>query len=85
MRHPLADDGVDQPPPRLVAVDQQLARNIAVGESHDAGIAVETRVDDESRCQPRDRAEIAHRRPDVVGVGVDGNVTMEGGHGKIRP
>ena len=49
MRHAFADDGIDQPPPRLVAIDQQLTRHIAVGKSDDAGTVVEFGVDDKAR------------------------------------
>ena len=65
---PFADDGIDQPPPRVVAIDQQFARHRAVGKRHDPRIAVEARIEHEARHQPRmQRAEIAHRVPDVGG------------------
>ena len=85
MFHPLADDRIDQPPPRVVAVDQHLARDVAVVERHDARVAFETRVGDKSRRQPlMHRAEITHRRPDIFGVGVDRDVLVDGSHG-CRP
>ena len=40
----LADRGIDQPPPGVVAIDQELARHRAVGEGHDAGVAIEASV-----------------------------------------
>ena len=62
MAHPLVGDRIDQPPPRLVAIDQQLARDVAVGEGDDARVAIEPGVEHEARRQPRmHRAEIAHR------------------------
>jgi hypothetical protein len=68
MFHPFADHGIDQPLPRVVAIDQQFARDGAVGEGHDARLAVETRVERESRRQPpMHGAEIAHRGPDIPG------------------
>ena len=82
MFHPLADDRIDQPPPCLVAIDQHLARHVAVVEGHDARVAVETRVGDESRRQPLVHgAEVTHRVPDVIGVRVDRNVLVDGSHG----
>ena len=44
MLQPLVVDGVDQPLPRIVAIDQHLARHRAVGEGDDARIAVELAV-----------------------------------------
>jgi hypothetical protein len=77
-----ADDGVDQPPLVVVAIDQDLARHRAVCERHDARIAVEPGVGHEARHEPRmQRAEIAQRVPDVAGVRVDDNVFLDGGHG----
>ena len=68
--------------PRIVHGDQQFVRDIAIGEGDDAGIAVELAIGDEAR---RDalvhRAVIAHRGPDVVGAGVEGNVLVDGSHG----
>jgi len=49
MFYPLADHGIDQPLPRVVAIDQQFADHIAVGESDDTRLAVEMRVEHESR------------------------------------
>src|SRR5258707_14949346 len=50
--YPLADNGIDQPPPRLVAIDQQLARHRAVGKGHDPRVAIKPRIEHESRHQP---------------------------------
>ena len=78
----VAGDGVDQPPPRLVAIHELLPRHVAVVERHDAGIAVELAVDGKSRPQPlMHRAEIAHGVPDGFGGRVDGNVLANRGHG----
>jgi hypothetical protein len=80
--YPLADHRVDQPPPCIVAIDQQLARHRAVGEGHDPRVALEPRVEHESRHQPLVHgAEITHRGPDVVRVTIDRNVLVDGSHG----
>jgi O-antigen/teichoic acid export membrane protein len=80
--HPRADDGVDQPLARIVHGDQQFLRDIAIGESDGARIAVELAVGDEAwRHALMHRAVIAHRRPDVVGTGVQRNVLVDGSHG----
>ena len=77
-----ADDGIDQPPLRVVAIDQDFARHRAVGKRHDPGVAVEFRIGHEARHQPRmQRAEIAQRVPDVIGRGVDDDFFVDGGHG----
>jgi hypothetical protein len=82
--HPLADHRIDQPPPFLVAVDEQFARNRAVGERHDARAFFELGVEHEARRQPRMyRSEIAHRVPHIMGGGVDRNLLVNGCHGLI--
>ena len=66
MLHTLADDRVDQPHSFVVAVDQDFARHGAVGERHDAGVAVELGVSHEAGNESRvQRAEIAQGVPDV--------------------
>src|SRR4029079_8115023 len=39
--HAFVEDGIRQPPSHLVAIDQQLARHIAIMEGHDPRVAVE--------------------------------------------
>src|ERR1700722_16984341 len=79
---PLADHRKDQPPTRLVAIDQQFARHRAVGEGHDPDVAVEPRVAHEAWHQPLVRlAEIGNRGPDLVGVRIDRDVLVDGSHG----
>ena len=81
LRQPLADDGVGQSPPVVIAIDQQLARHGAVREGHDARVAVELGVEDEARRQPCvQRAEIAHRVPDVVCRCVDDDIFVNRCH-----
>src|SRR5690348_14973811 len=82
--HALADDGIDQPSPLVVAIDQQFARCRAVGETDDARLAVERRLTHEARHQPRvQRAEIAHRVPHVIGGYGEGNVLVDGSHSSV--
>ena len=79
----LADDGVDQPPLAVVAIDQDLARHRAVRKRDGAGVAVELGVGHEAGHQPRmQRAEIAQRVPDVIGRGVDEDFFVDGSHGE---
>src|SRR3954470_11936505 len=81
MLQTLVVDRVDQPPPRLAAIDQPLARHRSVGEGDDARVAVERAGRDKARRQPlMQRAEIANRIPDVVSRGGEGNVVVDGGH-----
>ena len=77
-------DRIGEPLALVVAIDQQFTRHIAAGEGDDARIAVEFGIGDEARHQPRmQRAEIAHRVPDVVGAGVEGDVFVDGSHGSV--
>ena len=69
MADPLVGDRIDQPPPCLVAIDQLLARDIAVVKRHDPRVAVELGVNDEARREARmHRAEVTYRVPDVGAV-----------------
>src|SRR5262249_9770012 len=60
----LADDRIDEPSPRLVAVDQKLARNSPISEADDPCFALQPGVKHKARHQARmQRSEIAHRIP----------------------
>src|SRR5256886_8029400 len=75
---------MDQPPPRVIAIYQQFARHRAVGKGLDPRVAVEPRIEHESRHQPLMRAaEIAHRGPDISGRSIDRNVLVNGSHGYV--
>ena len=66
------DDGVSQPARLIVEVDEQFARDRAVGERDDPGVAVEPRADDEPGGQTLvDGAHVAHRLPHVLGARLD--------------
>jgi hypothetical protein len=77
MLHPLVADGIDQPPPRLVAIHQHLAGDVAVREGDDTRIAVEFCINDKTWCQLLHGAEVADDGPDRVGRGVDGDVAVK--------
>src|SRR2546430_11417049 len=75
---------MDQPPPRVIAIYQQFARHRAVGKGLDPRVAIEPRIEHESRHQPLMRAaEIAHRDPDISGRSIDRNVLVNGSHGYL--
>src|SRR6516164_6015307 len=84
--HALADDGIDQPPSRIVAIDQKLARHHAVGKRDDARIAIEPGVEHEAWHEPRmQRPKVAQGIPYFVCRRIDRNLLVNGSHGSILP
>src|SRR5262249_55806340 len=79
--HALADGGIDQSPPRIVAVNQKLARHRAVGEGNDASLALEPGVEHEARHEAvMQGAEVTHRVPYLIRRRIDWNVLVNGSH-----
>ena len=67
MREPAADDRPGDAPRFGIDVDDQLARDHAVGEGDDARARLEPAVGDEAGRQPRvQRADVGERVPDAA-------------------
>jgi hypothetical protein len=76
--HTSTDDRVNQAARFVVAVDEQLARDAAIRERHDARVRLELRVGHESRHQSLVHgAEVAHRIPYDRRILVDDDLTAD--------
>ena len=65
---PAADHRPGEAAPFGIDVDDELARDQAVGEGDDARAGLEPAVGDEAACQPRvQRAHVGERLPHLVG------------------
>src|SRR3546814_1324830 len=66
---------------RVVDIDDALMHAQTIAETHGADLAVDRRIDDETRHQAGvQRADVAHRVPDIRRARVDHDVSMDRCH-----
>jgi hypothetical protein len=72
---------IDEPPPCIVEIDQQLTCYSAIRESNEPCIAILTgfvpTINDQARHETFYRSEVANSTPDLIWLGIDYDLSMK--------